>query len=191
MHWLVPPLVVRACIWLLSWRGLANTRRTAMAWVCARAGLASGSGSSSGGLALTPLQQWGRVWDSGAWWMLLAAQSMAVGTVMVPWVSRKADNIMATGYHMLLGGLPLAALAFAREADMLSERLPQLTGGLCHGKSSMFADRKHTYCGQWVQLPPGALGAYCEAWTMRAVSSTVSVAAFKIHLLLPLPAWLL
>lgn len=25
----------------------------------------------------------GSIWDSGEWWMLLAAQSMAVGTVMV------------------------------------------------------------------------------------------------------------
>ena len=60
--------------------------------------------------------------------MLLAAQSMALGTVMVPWVSRRADNVMATGYHMLLGGVPLAALAFSQEGDVLSERLPQLTG---------------------------------------------------------------
>ena len=74
----------------------------------------------------------GQVWDSGAWWMLLAAQSMAVGTVLVPWVSRKADNVMATGYHMLLGGLPLAALALPREADGLAERLPLLTGAHTH-----------------------------------------------------------
>lgn len=26
------------------------------------------------------------IWDSGEWWMLLAAQSMAVGTVMVRYV---------------------------------------------------------------------------------------------------------
>ena len=28
----------------------------------------------------------GSIWDSGEWWMLLAAQSMAIGTVMVRWV---------------------------------------------------------------------------------------------------------
>lgn len=60
--------------------------------------------------------------------MLLAAQSMAVGTVLVPWVSKKADNIMATGYHMLLGGLPLAVLSAVQEGDKLVERLPLLTG---------------------------------------------------------------
>ena len=60
--------------------------------------------------------------------MLLAAQSMAVGTVMVPWVCKFADPVMATGYHMLLGGLPLLALSFFQESDVLLERLPQLTG---------------------------------------------------------------
>ena len=32
----------------------------------------------------------GSIWDSGEWWMLLAAQSMAVGTIMVRWVSKYA-----------------------------------------------------------------------------------------------------
>lgn len=30
--------------------------------------------------------------------MLLAAQSMAVGTVMVRWVSKYSDSVMATGW---------------------------------------------------------------------------------------------
>eukprot|EP00884_Botryococcus_braunii_P018753 jgi/Botrbrau1/5561/Bobra.0023s0044.1 len=68
------------------------------------------------------------LWDSGEWWMLLAAQSMAVGTVLVPWVSRYVDPVMATGYHMLLGGLPLLALSLSREASDLAHRLPGLTG---------------------------------------------------------------
>lgn len=38
------------------------------------------------------------IWESGEWWMLLAAQSMAVGTVMVRWVSKFSDPIMATGW---------------------------------------------------------------------------------------------
>lgn len=38
------------------------------------------------------------LWGSGEWWMLLAAQSMAVGTVMVRWVSKYSDPIMATGW---------------------------------------------------------------------------------------------
>lgn len=62
--------------------------------------------------------------------MLLAAQSMAVGTVLVRYVTKHADPIMATGYHMLLGGLPLLLLSYQQEAATLAERLPQLTGEL-------------------------------------------------------------
>ena len=47
---------------------------------------------------------------------------------MVPWVTRRTDPIMATGWHMLLGGLPLLALAIAREGPLLAARLPLLTG---------------------------------------------------------------
>ena len=107
--------------------------RTCMPFACdkegwhhfspALAGALSGSSEGLGALA-----QGGSVWDSGEWWMLLAAQSMAVGTVMVPWVSRFADPVMATGYHLLLGGLPLLALSACTEGGLLSERLPQLTG---------------------------------------------------------------
>jgi len=49
--------------------------------------------------------------SKGEFWMLLAAQSMAVGTVMVRWVAKFVDPVMATGWHMFLGGLPLLALA--------------------------------------------------------------------------------
>ncbi|XP_022759419.1 WAT1-related protein At3g02690, chloroplastic isoform X3 [Durio zibethinus] len=40
------------------------------------------------------------LWGSGEWLMLLAAQSMAVGTVMVRWVSKYSDPIMATGWEL-------------------------------------------------------------------------------------------
>ncbi|MEP0921751.1 EamA family transporter [Leptolyngbya sp. ST-U4] len=45
--------------------------------------------------------------QNGQWLMLLAALSMAVGTVMVRYVCRYADPVSATGWHMVLGGLPL------------------------------------------------------------------------------------
>lgn len=60
--------------------------------------------------------------------MLLAAQSMAVGTVLVRYVTKHADPIMATGYHMLLGGIPLLILSYQQEASELAVRLPLLTG---------------------------------------------------------------
>lgn len=53
--------------------------------------------SGSSGLQPPVAGEWS-IWDSGEWWMLLAAQSMAVGTVMVRWVSQLSDPIMATGW---------------------------------------------------------------------------------------------
>lgn len=60
----------------------------------------------------------GGLWDSGEWWMLLAAQSMAVGTVMVRWVCKYVDPVMATGWHMALGGLPLLAYSITTEPEV-------------------------------------------------------------------------
>jgi len=68
------------------------------------------------------------IWDSGEWWMLLAAQSMAAGTVMVRWVSKYADPVVATGWHMIIGSLPLIALSALTESDELIARLPSLDG---------------------------------------------------------------
>lgn len=52
-----------------------------------------------------------RVFQNGQWLMLLAALSMAVGTVLMRYVSRHADPVAATGWHMILGGLPLFGLS--------------------------------------------------------------------------------
>lgn len=67
------------------------------------------------------------LWGSGEWWMLLAAQSMAIGTVMVRWVSKYADPVMATGWHMVLGGLPLVALSVLNNEPALNGSLSQLS----------------------------------------------------------------
>lgn len=48
---------------------------------------------------------------NGQWWMLLAAIAMATGTVTIRYVSRHADPVVATGWHMILGGLPLWGLS--------------------------------------------------------------------------------
>lgn len=67
------------------------------------------------------------LWGSGEWWMLLAAQSMAVGTVMVRWVSKYSDPVMATGWHMVIGGVPLAAIAILNHDPATSGGLVELT----------------------------------------------------------------
>jgi drug/metabolite transporter (DMT)-like permease len=51
------------------------------------------------------------LFQNGQWLMLLAALSMAVGTVLMRYVSRHTDPVTATGWHMILGGLPLFAFS--------------------------------------------------------------------------------
>ncbi|KAK9849781.1 hypothetical protein WJX84_001328 [Apatococcus fuscideae] len=69
------------------------------------------------------------LWQNGEWWMLLAAQSMALGTIMVQWVTKKTDPVVAVGWHMVLGGIPLALISAVQESDELIPRLQQLNGG--------------------------------------------------------------
>ncbi|MCO5581499.1 hypothetical protein L7F22_035384 [Adiantum nelumboides] len=73
----------------------------------------------------TSLNNWS-IWDSGEWWMLLAAQSMAVGTVMVRWLCQFTDPVMATGWHMVLGGIPLLALAGIQHDPALAGHIEDL-----------------------------------------------------------------
>ena len=67
-------------------------------------GLLHGDVSLSGQAGMSLLAQ---LFQSGEWLMLMAALSMAVGTVMVRYVSRHVDPVVATGWHMILGGIPL------------------------------------------------------------------------------------
>ena len=53
----------------------------------------------------------GSLLQHGEWLMLLAALSMAVGTIAIRFVCRHADPVAATGWHMILGGIPLLALS--------------------------------------------------------------------------------
>ena len=95
--------------------------------------LAAGGGGGDGSWSL---------WDSGEWWMLLAAQSMAVGTVMVRWVAKYCDPVVATGWHMVLGGLPLLALSLAQEGGELPARLAELTGARGGGEGAGMGERE-------------------------------------------------
>ncbi|XP_068647022.1 WAT1-related protein At3g02690, chloroplastic [Aristolochia californica] len=67
------------------------------------------------------------IWGSGEWWMLLAAQSMAVGTVMVRWVTKYSDPVMATGWHMVIGGLPLLAISVLNHDPAIAGDIKDLT----------------------------------------------------------------
>ena len=54
---------------------------------------------------------WSVLFRHGEWLMLMAALSMAVGTILIRYVAAVADPVMATGWHMVLGGLPLLVLS--------------------------------------------------------------------------------
>jgi drug/metabolite transporter (DMT)-like permease len=53
----------------------------------------------------------------GEWLMLLAALSMATGTILIRYVCRHVDPVVATGWHMALGGLPLFGLSALGETQ--------------------------------------------------------------------------
>ncbi|MBF2007340.1 MAG: DMT family transporter [Chlorogloeopsis fritschii C42_A2020_084] len=77
-------------------------------------------GQAQGAAPTIPLLD--SLFQSGEWLMLLAALSMAVGTILIRFVSRYADPVTATGWHMILGGLPLWAISSVTE----SQQLPNL-----------------------------------------------------------------
>jgi drug/metabolite transporter (DMT)-like permease len=58
-----------------------------------------------------------QLFQNGEWLMLLAALSMAVGTVLIRFVTRHVDPVVATGWHMIIGGLPLFALSSVWESE--------------------------------------------------------------------------
>ncbi|GAB1545432.1 DMT family transporter [Scytonema sp. NUACC21] len=62
--------------------------------------------------------------ESGEWLMLLAALSMAVGTVLIRFVCRHADPVTATGWHMILGGLPLWGISAVAETQQVENLVP-------------------------------------------------------------------
>ncbi|MBD2454998.1 EamA family transporter [Nostoc sp. FACHB-87] len=60
---------------------------------------------------------WQDLFASGEWLMLLAALSMAIGTVLIRFVTRYADPVSATGWHMIIGGLPLWGVSAVTESQ--------------------------------------------------------------------------
>ncbi len=48
-----------------------------------------------------------QLFTHGEWLMLLAALSMAVGTILIRYVTQESDAVVATGWHMIVGSVPL------------------------------------------------------------------------------------
>jgi drug/metabolite transporter (DMT)-like permease len=57
------------------------------------------------------------VFNNGEFLMLLASLSMAIGTVMIPYVSRYVDPVVATGWHLIIGGAGLFLLSSVNESQ--------------------------------------------------------------------------
>lgn len=62
---------------------------------------------------------WQEMINSGELLMLMAALSMAVGTVTIRLISRHADPLMATAWHMIIGGFLLFLLTGWVESQQL------------------------------------------------------------------------
>lgn len=60
---------------------------------------------------------WQNLFNNGEWLMLLASLSMAGGTIMIPYVCRHVDAVIATGWHLVLGGFVLLILSFFSETS--------------------------------------------------------------------------
>ncbi len=52
------------------------------------------------------------IWNFGEFWMLAAAISMALGTVLIRFACRESDPVAVTGWHMVLGSMPLLCWHF-------------------------------------------------------------------------------
>ena len=76
------------------------------------------------------------LFQNGQWLMLLASLSMAVGTILMRYVSRHADPVAATGWHMVLGGLPLFLLSAQFESGQVVNL--DLSNWLAMGYSTIF-----------------------------------------------------
>jgi drug/metabolite transporter (DMT)-like permease len=70
--------------------------------------------------------------QSGELLMLLAALSMSFGTIIVRYVKKHADPIVATGWHMILGGIPLIMMSVLWENNQVSNLTLPEWGGLAY-----------------------------------------------------------
>lgn len=76
------------------------------------------------------------LFQNGEWLMLLAAISMAVGTILARYLCRYADPVVATGWHLIVGGLPLFALSGVMESQQWQQI--DLSGWMALSYSTIF-----------------------------------------------------
>lgn len=74
--------------------------------------------------------------QSGELLMLLAALSMSFGTIIIRFVQKQVDPIMATGWHLFLGGIPVLAFSFLWESNQWQNLSAQ--GWLGMGYATVF-----------------------------------------------------
>jgi drug/metabolite transporter (DMT)-like permease len=72
----------------------------------------------------------------GEWLMVLAALSMAIGTILIRFIVKYADPVVATAWHMIIGGIPLAIGSVLWESNQWVDIAP--TGWLAIGYSTVF-----------------------------------------------------
>lgn len=70
--------------------------------------------------------------QSGELLMLLAALSMSFGTIIIRYVQKHADAVVATGWHMILAGIPLLILSLFWETNQWSNLQPIDWAGLAY-----------------------------------------------------------
>ncbi|MFP4296392.1 MAG: DMT family transporter [Spirulinaceae cyanobacterium] len=88
------------------------------------------------GNAIEMSGNWQHLLNNGQGFMLLAALAMATGTVSIRYVSRHVDPLVATGWHMILGGLPLLAFSVIGETQQWQSLT--LQDGLALGYATIF-----------------------------------------------------
>lgn len=99
------PLIAAALAWTFLDEHLNSTQRLGLA-----AGFAGVVLIGAPGLTGSPSQLWGTAL------IVAAALGIAISNVMLKHLSGRVDPLRAMGWQLLIGGLPLAALAFAFES---------------------------------------------------------------------------
>ena len=67
---------------------------------------------------------WTALFQQGEWLMLMAALSMAIGTILIRFVARHTDPVVATGWHMIIGAIPLSVASLMFEPTAWQQLSP-------------------------------------------------------------------